>query len=86
MNSKEINKANGIRTVNFSHLAEILEKEKIRKAERIEYNRQYNKQVTAFRKERRARYKEEDRIQAERITTTIENGAATHPSITLQNE
>jgi hypothetical protein len=65
MNNKEINKANGIKTVNFSHIAEIIEKEKIRKAERIEYSRQYNKQVTAFRKERREKWKEQARIEAE---------------------
>ena len=65
MNNKEINKANGIRTVNFSHLAAIIEKERIQKAERIQYSREYNKQVTIFRRERRERRKEEARIEAE---------------------
>jgi hypothetical protein len=67
MNNKEINKANGIETINLSHLESIIEKKRIQKAERIEYSRQYNKQVLAYRKELRKRNKEQDRIEAQKL-------------------
>ena len=83
MNNKEMNKANGIRTINYANLQEIITKDQFDKEKRIQNTKRNNQKETQRRKALRAKNKEEDRIEADRIKLIEPNYENIHSSITL---
>lgn len=83
MNSKEINKANGIKTINYANLHEVITKDQRDKERRIQNSKINNQKETQRRKLLRAKNKEEDRIEGERIKFIEPNYETIHSSITL---
>lgn len=83
MSNKEINKANGIRTINYANLQEIITKDQRDKEKRIQNSKRSNQKETQRRKALRAKNKEEDRYEAERIKFIDPNYKTIHSNITL---
>jgi len=86
MNNKEMNKSNGIRTINYANLQEVITKDQLDRIKKIENTKRNNQKEALRRKALRAKNKEEDRIELQQVKFIESNNSAIHKNITLKNE